>query len=306
MKNDDPTHNLDFHEFEGFSCYYSSAATTSAVLEWPAQKHRHAEAHQQVEILVLLEHVIAKLFWHSAQGDRQKTITAGQICIIPRQQQQLIHNQSSPFMAILIMPQLIAEAAHQTLRTPQWSFRGEYGIEDETVLSLAKALRHWLTKKSAIAALYRRSLAKLLAVHLIANYAQADFKQEEGSEFVCDAKLIPVLKYIHSNLDQELRVAALAERSELSQSHFCRVFKKSVGIPPYRYILYRRITRSKTLLLETNLALTDISFQCGFYDQSHFILQFRRFTGTTPKAYREDAKTSKKALEAKRYSTQRV
>jgi len=297
VQNVAPIHDLNVHSFAGFSCYYSPATVTSPVLKCPV------EARQQVEILVLFENAMAQLVWHSAQGNHSQPLTADQICIIPRQQQhQLIRHQPAPVMAIFITPQLIVEATHASLRTPQWSLQENYGIEDETILLLAKGLRDWLNKKSAIADLYRKSLVKLLAVHLIANYAQADFKQEGDLEFQADTKLSPLLEYIHSHLDQDLKVCDLAKRSRLSQSHFCRVFKKAIGLSPYRYILYQRIAKAKTLLGETDLSLTDISFNCGFYDQSHFILQFRRFTGSTPKAYREEVAVAKKADEIDIYS----
>jgi len=297
-------HDLDFQTFEGFSCYYNPsplplAASLATSLATPLAREvaassaawsRPAVAHQQVEILILFENAVAKLVWQSAQEQQQKTIAAGQICIIPHHQaHQLTLNQLNLMMVIHITPQLIIEATHETLRTPQWTLPGEYGIEDETILALAKSLRPWLDETGAIANLYRKTLVKMLAVHLIAQYAQADFKQAGDISTVDDAKLAPILEYIHNNLDTDLKVSALAEIAELSQSHFCRVFKKSVGLSPYRYILSQRIAQAKALLVETALGLADISFQCGFYDQSHFILQFRRFTGITPKTYREQA-----------------
>lgn len=288
-------HDLDFQTFEGFSCYYSPLASVmaapSAALTWPE------ETHDQVEILVLFENAIAKLVWPSAQGPQQKTIAAGQICIIPHHQpHQLTLHEPNLLMVIHITPQLIIEATHETLRTPKWTLTGEYGIEDETILALAKSLRPWLIETGAIAHLYRKTLVKMLAVHLIAQYAQADFKQAGDSSAAEDAKLAPILEHIHNNLGKDLKVSALAELAELSQSHFCRVFKKSVGLSPYRYILSQRIAQAKALLSDTALSLADISFQCGFYDQSHFILQFRRFTGTTPKNYREQAIPAEKRV----------
>lgn len=288
MKKATLIHDLDFQKFEGFSCYYNPLqrprASASAALALPEGNH------EQVEILVLFENAVAELVWHSAQGRQQKTIAAGQICIIPhRQPHQLTLHEPNLLMVLHITPQLMIESTHETLRTPQWTLMGEYGIEDETILALAKSLRPWFNETGAIANLYRKTLVKMLAVHLIAKYAQADFKQAGDASTVEDAKLAPILEYIHGNLDQDLKVSALAELAELSQSHFCRVFKKSVGLSPYRYVLSQRIAQAKALLIETALSLADISFQCGFYDQSHFILQFRRFTGITPKTYREQA-----------------
>ncbi|MEL6605012.1 MAG: AraC family transcriptional regulator [Cyanobacteria bacterium J06614_10] len=263
--------------FDGFSCYYNP----SALYENPE------ESHGAVEIAVLFENAIAKLSWQENQAQHEKVITAGQVCIIPIEQpHQLIQQQPGPLLAIHLSTQLIIEATHQTLRTPSWSLAGDYGVEDPTLIFLADTLRGWLTQTGEIADLYRKSLVKLIAVHLIAHYASADFKAENKTELFTDLKIGPTLNYIHNNLDKPLKVPTLAKSAGLSQSHFCRVFKKSVGLSPYRYILSQRIHKAKRLLSETDLDLSEISFRCGFYDQSHFIFQFRRFTGTTPKNYR--------------------
>ena len=103
------------------------------------------------------------------------------------------------------------------------------------------------------------------------------------------SQLTPILSYIHCNLEADLKVAVLAKMAELSPPHFCRLFKKSTGFSPHRYILLRRIERAKELLGNSDLNLLDIALQCGFYDQSHFNLQFRNFMAMTPKSYRQGA-----------------
>ncbi|MEL6453923.1 MAG: AraC family transcriptional regulator [Cyanobacteria bacterium J06623_5] len=282
---DSGTYEFEGH-FEGFSCYYNLTALQDG--------HRHdpEESHGQVEVLVLFENAIAKLSWQENHTQRdqhqQKVITGGQVCIIPSEQlHSLIQQQPGPLLAIHMSDQLVMEATYQVLRTPNWRIAGEYGIEDTTIVFLANTLRQWLTQTGAIADLYRKSLVKLIAVHLIAHYASADFKAENTTELFTDLKIGPILNHIHNNLDKPLKVPKLAKSAGLSQSHFCRVFKKSVGLSPYRYILSQRIHKAKHLLNATDLDLSEISYRCGFYDQSHFILQFRRFTGTTPKSYRE-------------------
>ena len=56
------------------------------------------------------------------------------------------------------------------------------------------------------------------------------------------------------------------------------------GFPPK---LYSRITRFQAALGEygSGKSLTDIAYDCGYYDQSHFINDFREFSGYNPKVY---------------------
>jgi AraC family transcriptional regulator len=48
-----------------------------------------------------------------------------------------------------------------------------------------------------------------------------------------------------------------------------------------------RIEKSLSLLPDKNLSLTEIAFDCGFADQSHFLRCFKQITGNTPSAYRK-------------------
>jgi len=79
------------------------------------------------------------------------------------------------------------------------------------------------------------------------------------------------------NVQQELFVT---ERT------FQRMFEKNVGIPPNQY---RRICQFNTAFRQLQLRkfnkLTDIAFENGYADQSHYIRSFREFTGITPKDY---------------------
>jgi transcriptional regulator GlxA family with amidase domain len=68
--------------------------------------------------------------------------------------------------------------------------------------------------------------------------------------------------------------------------HFARAFRTSVGMPPHRYLVERRVARARELLASTNMPLAEIALAAGFSDQSHFARRFREHVGTTPRAYR--------------------
>jgi AraC family transcriptional regulator len=94
-----------------------------------------------------------------------------------------------------------------------------------------------------------------------------------------------VLDYIESNLGCELTLNAMAGIAELSLHHFARMFKQTIGVPPHRYVLERRVERAKAMLCAASASLADISLSVGFYSQSHFTSTFRRMVGTTPSEF---------------------
>jgi AraC-like DNA-binding protein len=83
-----------------------------------------------------------------------------------------------------------------------------------------------------------------------------------------------------------IHVADLAGTAHMSLYHFARMFKEATGVPPHRYIIFRRVHRAKNLLRETDLALIDVAAEAGFQTQGHFTYVFHKHAGVTPRAYR--------------------
>ena len=79
-------------------------------------------------------------------------------------------------------------------------------------------------------------------------------------------------------------VKALAENNFLSLRQFERRFKEFSGFNPK---LFLRIMRFNSVLnkLSQNRSLAQIAYDCGYYDQSHFIHDFQKFSGYNPKDY---------------------
>jgi AraC-like DNA-binding protein len=93
------------------------------------------------------------------------------------------------------------------------------------------------------------------------------------------------------NLAGDLRLADVAQACELSVPHFSRSFRKTFGVPPYRWLQTRRIERAKALLAETGRPLAEIAVDCGFAEQSHFTKVFTGFVGVSPGAWRRMRRT---------------
>ena len=86
---------------------------------------------------------------------------------------------------------------------------------------------------------------------------------------------------------EEWPVRRLAAVSGVSEAHFARSFKDAFGLPPHRYLLTRRIERAKTLLRDTDLAITDIALETGWNSLGSFGRIFRDITGESPGELRE-------------------
>lgn len=68
----------------------------------------------------------------------------------------------------------------------------------------------------------------------------------------------------------------------LSERYMEKLFMNLVGITPRAFFSVYRFNKSLDLVLSSGRKLTSIAYDCGYYDQSHFIKEFTKFTGITP------------------------
>lgn len=94
--------------------------------------------------------------------------------------------------------------------------------------------------------------------------------------------------YVHNHIyDPNLSVDKLVYLSELSETHFRRLFQQVYGMTPSKYIMYARIKQAKSLMDMQELTLQDISVQCGFSSYTYFCTAFKAATGQNPSIYRQ-------------------
>jgi AraC family transcriptional regulator len=90
-----------------------------------------------------------------------------------------------------------------------------------------------------------------------------------------------VRDHVLANLDGPIDVGTLAGIAHLSPFHFTRMFARSVGMTPHRYVVHLRLQRAIELLREGKLGLAEIAARTGFADQSHLSRWVRRVHGVT-------------------------
>ena len=97
-----------------------------------------------------------------------------------------------------------------------------------------------------------------------------------------------ICEYISHNLDKDLTIDHLAGFANISKFHFIRVFQNITGYTPHKYILLLQINMAKSLLNNEDLSIAEIAEKCYFGDSKNFILNFKKFTGTTPRKHRKE------------------
>lgn len=109
----------------------------------------------------------------------------------------------------------------------------------------------------------------------------------DATELTADHRqMTEVARFIESRFAEKLSVADLAAVAGLSPRQFQRVFKRIFRTGPIEYLARVRVRVAGVRLLESETSLSEIAIDCGFYDQSHFTNQFKRFRGMTPSNYR--------------------
>lgn len=135
--------------------------------------------------------------------------------------------------------------------------------------------------------LFIDQLQSTLAMHLLRNYGTTTLKTTDYCNGLSSWKLKQAIDYIQAHLNEEIRLLDLAEQLGMSQYYFARLFKQSMHISPYQYVIQQRINRAKYLLKTTSMSIAAIASQTGFSHQNQLTNQFRKTIGTTPANYRK-------------------
>ena len=95
-----------------------------------------------------------------------------------------------------------------------------------------------------------------------------------------------VCEHIDANITNRLLVADLCGLVRLSEAHFARSFRLTLGEPPHAFVLRRRLQIAAKYMLESGMSQSEIAQRCGFADQAHLCRRFRDATGKSPAAWR--------------------
>lgn len=101
-----------------------------------------------------------------------------------------------------------------------------------------------------------------------------------------DETIIKVQEWLQENYRENIQIADLANRFQLSPRSLNRRFKQATNTAPLQYLQELRINQAKELLKRSNLVISEIADQVGYSDASYFTGLFKKINSVTPNEYR--------------------
>ncbi len=133
-----------------------------------------------------------------------------------------------------------------------------------------------------------RILAKKCIYRLLAAPGFTGTFHNEGSESMRKA-----LEYIFSNFHKKITIRKMLEITHMSNTSFCRAFKKVYRVTFKEFLTNARIGYSCLLLKDNTFSISQIAYSCGFENLSNYHRQFRKLKGITPSQFRNKLETYK-------------
>ena len=158
------------------------------------------------------------------------------------------------------------------------------GCDDLVMRSLSQAALAALREPHLTTGLLVDEILGATCAHVLGRYGNARVPVRHGLAGLARWQERRAKDMMNERMDVSL--ADLARECGLSTTHFVRGFRRSTGMAPHQWLLARRISKAKILLVETTYTLAEIALTCGFSSQSHFGAAFKSSTNMSPGSWR--------------------
>ncbi|WP_405383389.1 AraC family transcriptional regulator [Maribacter sp. LLG6340-A2] len=142
---------------------------------------------------------------------------------------------------------------------------------------------------------FQRLLSILNILNELGNSDDMRLLNAEGFSFTTDVKdndrINIVFNHVKNNFREEITLEEISSMVSMTIPSFCRYFKKITNKTFIQFVNEYRLVHASKLLAEKPMSITEVCFECGFNNFSHFNKSFKAFTGQNPSEYRNELKT---------------
>ncbi|MGD1921091.1 MAG: hypothetical protein ACFCAD_20740, partial [Pleurocapsa sp.] len=174
----------------------------------------------------------------------------GSVHAIPAQTKHWVAwNTPGRFIIFSIQPQALKEIAPETIDPDKIELLPAFSKPepDPLIASIGVAIKEQLKTNPADCSFYLEHLSNAFLAHLVQNYCSLTHLFKEYGDGLPRYKLKRAIDYINDNLEQKINTYDIAKLLDISNFYFCRMFKASTGISPYKYDLRQRVSKAKDL-----------------------------------------------------------
>ena len=97
-----------------------------------------------------------------------------------------------------------------------------------------------------------------------------------------------IFNFVREQFKRQISLDEISEKSNMTPPSFARYFKKNTGKTFTQFVNEYRLVHASKLLAEKPTSITDICFESGFNNFSHFNKLFKEYTGKSPTEYRKE------------------
>lgn len=222
------------------------------------------------------------------EGKRQvEQLGSGNTVIIPSMtEHQVCWSQDIRCSLLVLDPNRMNQIAYESTGHQPIELIPQHAMFDPFIEQVGRSLTTELEQGQPGCQLFAEALTTMLGVHLLRNYSTYQKALRHDEQGLTKRQLQQAIDYIQAHLREGLTIAAIASQIEMSHYHFTRLFKQSMGLAPYQYVIQQRLQLAQVLLKTTTLTMSAIAHQAGFSNQNQMSIQFRQRLGITPSQYR--------------------
>lgn len=263
------------------------------------------ETHEHAEKVVLRfgDPVLASMIKGKKvmhlKGQESFAFLPGESLILPSNEEMCIdfpeaklHNPTQ-CLALSFSPEKIAKTVQFLNETypkadyKEWSMT-DYNFHFTNDLAIAQILQRLLfvfAENHVSKDIFAESMIQELLIRILQNESKSShLLKAKGS---CDDDRIAyVIKYIQSNLSENLTVEVLSEVASMSQSSFFRTFKNEIGLTPNEFIIESRIKLVEDKLKEPKTSIKEAYLSSGFNSFSYFCRIFKKKRNLSPTEFK--------------------
>jgi AraC family transcriptional regulator len=164
---------------------------------------------------------------------------------------------------------------------------GRVAVEDPAAARVMQLLSHEAGLAVSSSLLFIEQALDLLCLQLVRAHSSASsLAIAAPRRGLADWQVKKVMTYMRAHLDEDISLDDLAALVSLSRFHFCTAFRLATGRTPHEWLVGQRIGRSRMLLIDRSLSITEIGMMVGYQTPSSFAAAFHRQVGVSPSEFR--------------------
>jgi len=240
-------------------------------------------------VAVHLKHFPRYEYWENGKAAPVSVLRPGETIVYDVKRQPTFHLNSAFHSVHFYFPRAALDALADEAGAPrveELHYRPAVSHQDPVLRGIAEALLPLFRDPDQANRLFMDHLMLAVGHHVASRYGGMRPITERVPGGLTPSQERRAKELLTDNMSGNMPLSALAHECGLSSASFSKAFRKSVGLPPHRWVIAQRIELAKRLLRDDPMSLAEIALTCGFSDQSHFTRFFTATVGASPGFWR--------------------